>query len=361
MTDELGQTVQERLALARVAYIRLELDEALRLYDDLLEAQPDLYDAHLGRARTLARMRRQEEAVAEAQRCIALDAERAQGHAALGMLRFLADELNEAHAALDQAVALDPDAADTYLTLSQVYADESEFGPAWEALEKARALIDAMPEGAERQQLVALAWHAQAYYHLSQGKNAEAIEAAQEVIALEEDSPYAACLAYSNIGILEARSRRYDVAIEYLDKAYTMNPYFSRAGNALGRLLILRRRFARAAEALGEIIARFPEEGGSTYHAYGMALARAGGRRAEALEQFRIARRKGLRNQVDALSSLWYMVWLSEWGRYTLVGLVLAAVAAWLILGQPSPQALTFLGILVLIMVLQRSWNQRKR
>jgi tetratricopeptide (TPR) repeat protein len=273
----------------------------------------------------------------------------------------LTDELADAHAALDQAVALDPTAADPHLTLSQVYSDESQFGPAWEELEAARALIEALPEGDEKQQFVALAWHVQAYYHLSQGKNVEATEAAQEVIALEEASPYAACLAYSNIGILEARSRRYDVAIDYLERAYAMNPYFSRAGNALGRLLILRRRFARAAEVLATVIVTFPDEGGSTHHALGMALARAGGHRAEALEQFRIAQKKGLRNKVDALSTRWYMVWLSEWGRYILIGLALAALAAWLIVGKPSPQGLTFLAILVLIMLLQRSWGRRKR
>ena len=347
------------LVQARADYDALRLDESLAGYEAALAAAPDSYDATLGLSRVLSRMRRQAEALAAAERCIALDHQRPEGYCARGQLRFLVDDLDEARDDLLRALELAPDDPEARLSLAQVYADQSRFDEAEAELARAREAIAALEGEGARNRLLGTAWHAQAYLLLARNKNAEAVEAAQEAIALEAANPHAACLAYSNIGILEARSRRYDSAIDYLEHAYTMNRYFHRAGSALGRLLILRNHPQRAAEVLEQVLETMPEENGSTRYAYAMALARSG-RRAQALGEYRAALSKGL-STPDALLARWQTVWLSEVGRYAVIGVILAAVLAYVVLAKPSPQTMTFLAILALILVLQRTMGRRRR
>jgi tetratricopeptide (TPR) repeat protein len=347
------------LAEAWEAYHALRLDEAQALFETILASAPDSFEGHLGLSKTYARQRRQDEAVEKAKTCIGLAPERYEGYAALGALFFLADALADAREQLDHAIEIAPDAVDPRLTLSQVYADQGEYEEAEAELARAREAIDAIADERERLRSTAMAWHSQAYGLLAQGKNAGAIEAAQETIALQEASPYAACLAYSNIGILEARARRYDQAIDYLERAYEMNPYFHRAGGALGRILILRRQNRRAAEVLSQVLQTMPETSGSVRYAYALALARSS-RRAEALAQFRQALSLGLSGP-DLLLARWQTIWLSDVGRYVIIGLALAAVLVWILVAQPSAQALTFLAILALVLMLQRTLGRRSR
>jgi tetratricopeptide (TPR) repeat protein len=349
----------QHLAEAWEAYHALRLDEAQALFETILATDPESFEGHLGLAKTYARQRRQDEAVEEAKACVALAPERYEGYAALGALYFLADALDDAREQLERAIEIAPDAVDPRLTLSQVYADQGEHDEAEAELARAREQIDAIADERERLRSTAMAWHAQAYGLLAQGRNAEAIEAAQETIALQEASPYAACLAYSNIGILEARARHYDQAIEYLEHAYAMNPYFHRAGAALGRILILRRRHARAAEVLGQVLQSMPETNGSVRYAYALALSRSG-QRAEALAQFRQALSLGLSGP-DLLLARWQTIWLSDVGRYVVIGLALAAVLVWILVAKPSAQSLTFVAILALILILQRTLGKRSR
>ena len=251
-----------------------------------------------------------------------------------------------------------PDEPEPHLTLTQVYADLRRFDEAQEELERGRDGIRALTDDDYRRQMEAFAFHVETYLRLGEGRDAEARESAQEVIAREADNPHAASLAFSNLGILEARARRYDTAIEYLERAFAMNPSFNRAGGALGRILLVRNRNERAAEVLEQVLAITPESG-STRYVYGLALARLK-RRDEAREQFRLALQRGLRGP-DRLMARWQLIWQSRLGRQALIGVVLLAVLLWVLLGNPSPTALTFLVLLVVIIVLQRTVGRRGR
>ncbi len=351
--------IDEKLAAAHQAYDAMQLDEALALYRQVADADPDHYDAQIGLARTLTRMRRQDEAREAIGRAIAMQPERYEGHAAAGVLDFLLDNTDDATEALTRAIELAPEEPEPHLTLSQVYADVGRLEEADAELARARELIEGIADETRRRQLESLAWHAETYRHLSAGNAQEAMEAAQHVVALEEVNPYAACLAFSNMGILEARARHYDQAIEYLERAFRMNPYFGRAGSALGRLLIVRGQSERAVEVLGETLEHLPEDDASTRYAYALALSR-NGQRQEALTQYRRALDQGLSGS-DALLARWQTVWLSEWGRYTIIGIILAGVLAWIVLAQPTPQMLTLVGLLAVIIILQRTVGRRKR
>ncbi len=359
MADQVRRAnYQELVQQGQRAYHALQLNEALQTFERATALDAQGYDAHLGLARTLIRMQRVERALEAAQKCLALDDKRPEAHAVLGTLYFLQDRLAEAVAALQKAIELNPEDAEPHLTLSQVYADLKQFEEAAAELERGRELIAALRDEKQRMRLLALAWHVEAYMHLARGEDAEAAECAQQVIALEEANPHAACLAYSNLGILEARARRYDQAIEYLERAYQMNPSFQRAGAALGRLLILRGRTVRAAEVLGQVLSVAPPTNGSTRYAYAMALARTG-RRAEALEQYRRALAEGLTG-ADVWIARWQTVWLSVVGRYIVIGVLLAAVFVWLVAFKPSPQAVTLLLLVALILVLRQTIGRRR-
>lgn len=358
MSPEDQSSLDALLAQGREAYHALRLEEAATAYRAALEAAPDHYDALVGLARTLARMRQQQEAIQTAQRAIERDPNRPEGYATLGMLYFLTDDLPSASEALQRAIALAPQDPEPHLTRVQVLADERRFEEAEEALREARTLIERIEDTPLRQELEALAWHVETYLRLSQGDNLAATNAAQEVIARQEANPYAACLAYSNLGILEAKARRYEEAIAYLEKAYAMNPHFHRAASALGRLLLVQRHYTRAAQVLG-ITAESPEASADVFYAYGMALAKSG-EREKALAAYQEALRRGL-GGLSRYIALWQTIWLREWGRYLMIGIALAAFLAWLVFAKPSAQTLTLFAVLVVILFLQRFLGGRGR
>ncbi len=355
----------ELIERAQTAYRDLRLADALGDFRAAQELQSASYEAYLGQARTLSRMRREPEAFVAANKAVELEPQRAEAYAVLGVLHFLADHLAEAESALAKAIALAPNDPEAHVTMAQVYADERKFAEARAELAAARDQVANIPDQREREAMMALAWHSETYLLLAEGKDSEAIACAQEVIALEEVNPYAACLAYSNLGIIEARARHYDQAIEYLERAFRMNPFLYRIGGALGRILITRNRYVRAAEVLKRVVENSPAAvggaaaNGATRYVYAIALARSG-QRWEALPQYRQALQEGLKG-LEYLTARWQVIWLSQAGRYAVIAVLLAAVLAWLLLAKPSPSAMTLVFLLAVILVLQRLWGRRKR
>ena len=344
---------------ADAAYRELRLAEAVEAYRRAGALRPDAYEPLLGQARTLTRQRRHAEALAATERLLEIAPERWEGHAALGALHFLTDRYDDASAALQRAAELAPGEPEPHLTLAQLHADAGAFEDAQRSMERARGLILATYMGAEREEMEALALHVEAYVRLAEGREAEAAEAAQRTVAMREANPHAATLAYSNLGILEARRRNLDGAIEYLEAAYEMNPYLYRVGGALGRILLVRQRFERAAEVLAQALETNPDPDGPTRYAYGLALARLG-RRAEAEEQFRRSLAEGGLKGVARVMATWQVVWQSTRGRYAVVAVGLALLAAWLWWFRPAPQTLVLVGLFIAFFAVQRFIRRRR-
>lgn len=355
MTDNHQQ--QQLLEEARQAYRALRLEDTVAAYEEVLARDASNYEAHVGLARVYTRMRREKEAQRHAQESIDLAPDRWEGHAALGVLYFLIDQVPESRQALEKAASLEPESPEPLLTLSQVASDEGDYEEASEYLQEARRLIDEEEGEGRRDELRAMAWHAETYGKLSQGDREGALAAAEEVIALEEANPYAACLAHSNMGILEARARHYDRAVEHLTKACEMNPHFYKAASALGRLLIVQGRHEEAVAALEQALERGADGDSSTRYAYAVALAKTG-RRQAALTQYEKAIQEGL-DGIDGIIARAQMIWLSKWGRRILIGIPVAGLVAWFIFGQPSQQVLTLILVVVAVLVLQQIMGRR--
>jgi len=358
MADNERPGYEELLTEAAKAYRSLRLDQALELYRAAEGARPDGYEAHLGLSRTLGRLRRLEEASAEARRCIELDPQRFGGHASLAILHWLSNRDEDAVVALKRAIALAPAEPEPHLTLAQVQADLGRPDAAQAELDTAQSLIAAIGDDDLRNWALALARHVEAYLRLKEGNDAEAMLAAQEAVDLQDVNRYAASLALCNLGILQARAHRYLEGIEYLERARQLNPHLSLAGGALGRLYLLTHNHERAVEVLGEAVQEATEDGGSTRLAYATALARLG-RRAEAHGQYRQALKEGLGGR-PGLVARWQLVWLSTWGRRALIGVVVVGVLAWVLLGEPSPAALTVGVVAVLILFLQMRFGRAR-
>ncbi len=353
-----GYGIEALMARGADAYHALQLDEALEAYRAAAERASEDYEAHLGVARTLMRMRDRDGALAAAERCIALAGDRPEAYVVQGVVHFLGDDLDQAEAALEAALERDPDAPEPLLTLAQVYCDRNDLPRADAALAKARAQIEAIADPTERDQLTALAWHVETYRHLTAQDQTAAYEAAQRVIALEEANPYAACLAYSNLGIMETHSRNYGRAIEYLERACEANPHFHRAASALGRILLVNGQPARAAEVLEQVVAHQDGDTAFGRYAYALALARTK-RRKEARVQFGLALERGLKG-TSLFMAHWQRLWLHDGIRYGLIAAGLLAALLWIVLGHPSSQAITLVVMVVMLLALQRVIGRRR-
>ncbi len=356
-SDDRG-SVDEILAEANESLDALRLDEALQEYEAAVALAPEHYDAHLGLARTYMRMREREQALAAAERARALNESRHDAYLIQGVVHFLADELDEAERALQIARERAPDEPEPLLTLAQVYCDRQDFEQADAALAKARDQIEAMPDKQSRDELTALAWHVETYRHLAAGNEDQAREAAQRVLALEEANPYAACLAYSNLGILETRAKNLDRAVEYLERACETNPHFYRAASALGRILLVDNQPARAADVLESVLAHDDADTADTRYAYAMALLRMG-RRQEARQQFGVALDRRLSGPGRFMAH-WQRIWLNDTLRFGLIVAVLLAVILYVYLGEPSAQAISLLVMVVMLFLLQRLVGRRR-
>ncbi len=348
-----------RQAHANELYNNLALDEAAAEYRSILAADPRDYAAQLGLARTLSRQRDHEQARLAIERCIEIDPNRPEAYVALGVLEFLLDHSAEARSALEKALSLSPNDPEALLTLAQVAADEGNREAADANMAAARAVIEAMPEGGDRSALDALAWHSQTYVLLTFGEGAAAREAAQQVIALQAANPYAASLAYSNLGILDAQEKHYDQAIDYLERAYSMNPRFYRAASALGRILTLRRQYSRAAEVLATVVEHPFSDQAMDRYVYGMALAKSGQREA-ALGQYRLALRHGLKG-IFRLQAWWQTIWLSQWGRMAVIGAAVALVLIYVVVGKPQGSTLSLLVVAGVVLFMQYVLGRAKR
>jgi len=339
-------------------YNALRMDQAKDVFQSLVDKDPSNYEARLALARTYIRMRREDDAYEQAEACARMQPERAEAYTCQGMVRFLQDDLDEARDRLQQAILLDPDDPEPYLTLAQVMTDLKLYAESAAELQTARKLVAHITDDNQRRQLEASELHARTYVLLNQNKVPEAMAIAKELAEYEDETPYAACLAYSNLGLMEARLKHYDKSIEYLEKAYAMNPYFYRAGSALGRIYLVRGVVTKAAEVLGTVVANSPEVDAHTRHAYAASLAKIG-RRAEAIEQYRTALQAGLKG-LERLMACWQLVWLSNVGRLVVIALALAALAAWLIFGKPDGSTLAFVAVLLILFVMQRLLGRKR-
>jgi len=340
------------------AYHRLELERARALFEAAVAERPDSVAGHQGLGRTLIRMRREEDAHQQVERCLALGPEEYETHALAGLYYFLVDALDEAQASLEKATALEPQEIEPHVVRAQVHADKGAFAEAEADLTRARELIDALEDEAVQRRERAALLHAETYVALSAKREDEARAKAEEALAYADANPHAVCLANTNLGLMAARQKRWDEAVGYLTAALELNPAFYRARGALGRVYLVTGRPEEAAAALEATLETMPQPDAHTVMACASALSKIG-RREEAAALYRRALKLNPR-WVERIYAGWQSVWQDRKGRLYVLVAGAVALGLWLWLTKPSPQAITLVLLVVVILLLQRAMSGRK-
>jgi len=340
------------------AYHRLELDEARELFGAIVAKDPQSLAGHQGLGRTLIRMRREEDARQEVERCLELGPEAFETRALAGLFYFLVDALDEAQASLERASEMVPDAIEPYVVRAQVYADRKAFSDAEAALERALALIDALDDEVVQRRERAALLHAETYVALSAGREDDARAKAEEALSYAEANPHAVCLANTNLGLMAARRKRWDEAVGYLTAALELNPSFYRARGALGRVYLVTGRPEEAADALEVTLETMSNPDAHTVMAYASALSKIG-RRDDAVAHYRRALQLKPR-WLERVYASWQSIWLDRKGRLYVLAIGAVALGLWFWLAKPSPQAITLLLLVVVILALQRAMSGKR-
>jgi tetratricopeptide (TPR) repeat protein len=112
------------LRLGYSYFVHGEYAESIRIYEKLLESQPDSYEAHYFLALSLARRGTDaaERSLQHLRRAVALNPQSFDSRVELGRIYFEAGKLAEARNELELAVRLDPGQERVHYFLAQVYA-----------------------------------------------------------------------------------------------------------------------------------------------------------------------------------------------------------------------------------------------
>jgi len=233
------------LYLQGLSYLRQQktarsLDAAEQLFRRALADQADFARAQAGLCQTLVeryRLERVPAHVAAAEQACAtarsLDPSAYEVHEAVGGLRLVTGDVEDAEAAFRRALAIVPESPDALIGLAAALADGGDLAGSRRTLERA---IAAQPRYA--------ASHAQ-YGELlvQQGQVREAIAPFQRATLLEPDNAG----AFNNLGAVYLYAGEFDEAAEAFSRSLAIEPRHSSYSNT-GTGLYYRGRFREAAE-----------------------------------------------------------------------------------------------------------------
>ncbi len=221
--------IQQMLEIAVDHHQAGRLAEAHNLYRLILSQQPDA-NVYNNLGYLLFHLGRNEEAIAEVRRAIALRPELAEPHNNLGVILAGSGRIEEATAEYRSAIALDANHARAHSNLGNALR---AMGQAPQAIACYRKALSIDPN------------YAEAYSNLGAllnelGNVEEAIVCHQRAIALRPN--YAE--GYSNLGSALGNACRHQEAIEAQRRAIALQPQFAAAHVNLGLELLMRGDFA---------------------------------------------------------------------------------------------------------------------
>ena len=236
--------------------------EAAAMYRQLLDAQPDNFDAlHLLGVVT-AQTGRKQVAVDLIGRAVVLDPNRAEAHANLGILLRELGRLDEAVAACRAAIALKPDYAEAHDNLGVAFYHQ---GTLDEAVACYRKAIAVKPDYAEAHNNLGVALR-------HQGKLDEAMASFREAIALEPGHAG----AHNNLGNMLRDQGEPEEAAAAHQRALALKPDYAEAHINLGLALKDQGKLAEAVVSYRKAIALKPDYA-DAHRNLGNALRQQGG------------------------------------------------------------------------------------
>ena len=342
MSDETAEATEDLSSL--------NLEATASEWESVLESSPNDVQALVELSLCYGRMHRSDEAIRMARRAVELAPEYAPALCALGVELFLRDENDEAESELRRAIDLDPELAAAYFPLAQVLADQGDCDAGDEMLAKAREVA-----GEDPAQL-AHGWYVEAYINLARGDLDEGERCIREALELEGANPRIAALAYANLGGIQTRRRKYDLAMENLAKAIQLNPYLCGAQWRLGQLYMFKKRYSEALTAL-QAASRDPRLAGPRPHyCLGLVYGKLGDSE-RSREHYQEALNLGLTGRY-VLAARRALIWSRagvRWLAYALAG----CLAVWLAITRLPTPTFVFLAVLILLYAAYRWWTGR--
>jgi TolB-like protein/Flp pilus assembly protein TadD/DNA-binding winged helix-turn-helix (wHTH) protein len=271
LSPELRETLAENVTddpLAFDLYLRAQnyldqprstenLEQALGLFREAVSEDPDFALGHAGLCQTfIARFQHSgdtafvEKAESNCNKSLALDASLSEVHTALGDLRLLSGEFEDARVSFERATAIDPRAVGALAGLGDVYARQANVVGAEVEYKKA---IDMQPGN----------WNGYNRYGrflIQQGRFDEAIEQYRHSIQLAPDNAH----GYNNLGVIYYLKGDFANAADSYDQSLELEPGRAAYSNT-GTMHYYARRFERAAE----LFKRAAEEAETDYRLWG--------------------------------------------------------------------------------------------
>jgi tetratricopeptide (TPR) repeat protein len=170
----------DELLLAGNAHASLnQFDEALAIYQTVLQLNPNRAAAHTNIGVVYYQAGRFDDAVAEMKKALEIDPKDAQTEYMLGATYVQQQKLDEAEKLFNQAIELQPDLAAAYTGLGNVYLARKNVDKAVSTLQKAAEL---KPSQAET-------WLALGQAYALQGNKAEAVKALNRCVQTSQPGP----------------------------------------------------------------------------------------------------------------------------------------------------------------------------
>ena len=275
---------------------------------------PAAYDLYL-RGRGYLEFRNIDQAIAEFERAVEVDANYAPAHAAMGIAytRGFQREnrgknwLEKAQTQCEKALAITPQLAEGHTCLGNVYFSKGRYEDAVREFQKSLNLdhnsdetLGLLAEANEKlgntkaaeesyRQAIALrpnywgVYSAFGYFYFDQTRYAEAANMFRKAIQLAPQY----YLGYSNLGAMSLLQGQYQDAVKALEKSITLRPTADAYGN-LGAAYFYLRRYQESAQAFREAL-KIDGNDWQNWGNLGDALYQISAERTEALDAYRKA------------------------------------------------------------------------
>jgi tetratricopeptide (TPR) repeat protein len=204
--------VHKKLRLAVKYYQTGNFRQAENIYKEILESQPDNFDALYFLGVILQQKKEYDSAISYYKKALHLNPRKADAYYNLGLIFQDQAEFDEAIESYQQAIKLNPDFADAYYNLGLIFQDQAE---ADSAIANYRIFLQFNSKDAD-------AYLNLGHAYQMKGQLEEAITCFQKAMQINTDLPD----AYYNLGNAYKEKGQPEVAIPYYQKAIQRAPDF---------------------------------------------------------------------------------------------------------------------------------------
>ena len=261
--------------------------DEVTLFSHIVSLNPEARDAHLNLSQALIEADRPEESLDASRAAVEQRPDSPGAHSNLGLALMALDRFEEAEAAFGRALDIDSQDRNARQNLGELRKKQGRYD---EAVEQYRRALEIDPD-------FALGWAGLADAHFLAGRHEKAAEAAERSLSIEPDSQNAAALqlllgraSTANIHTRAETLRlqqRHDEALALYREALETDSRFAPAIAGMGITFFELRRYEEAIEWIERALAVAPElpEASSLHRLTGRALQELG-RLQEAAERF---------------------------------------------------------------------------